>query len=65
MKMKKIIFDVIFIIISAVILTILDHYGLLDKYVGFALIPILTAYYLGQYSGKRFKTSKVNKTELD
>jgi hypothetical protein len=53
--MKKRIFDVIFMVISAIILTILLEYGLLEKYIGFSLIPILIAYQLGQYSERKFK----------
>ena len=34
---------------------ILSSYGLLKKYTGFALIPILIAYLLGQYSERKFK----------
>ncbi|MCD6179132.1 MAG: hypothetical protein J7K39_04445 [Bacteroidales bacterium] len=49
MNKKKIIFDVVFIVIAAVIITVLIEYGLIEKYVGFALIPILIAYYLGQF----------------
>jgi len=53
--MKKRIFDIIFIIISAIIWPILMEYGLLEKYIGFSLIPILIAYQLGQYSERKFK----------
>ena len=53
--MKKRIFDVIFIIISAILLIVLIEYGLIEKYKSFALIPILIAYLLGQYSERRFK----------
>ena len=53
--MKKRIFDMIFMIVSAIILVILLEYGLLEKYIGFALIPILIAYQLGQYSERKFK----------
>ena len=53
--MKKRIFDMIFIIISAIILTALLEYDLIEKYIGFALIPILIAYQLGQYSERKFK----------
>ena len=52
---EKKLFDMIFIIISTLILIILNHYGLLEKYLGFALIPILIAYILGQYSERKFK----------
>ena len=53
--MKKRIFDIIFIIISAIILVILIEYGLLEKYIGFSLIPILIAYQLRQYSERKLK----------
>lgn len=55
MKMKKRIFDIIFIIVSAAILITLLKYGLLEKYMAFSLIPILIAYQLGQYSERKFK----------
>lgn len=53
--MNKRIFDVIFLIISAIILIILIEFDVIEKYIGFALIPILIAYQLGQYSEKKFK----------
>ena len=53
--MKKRFFDIIFIIISAIILLVLIEYELLEKYIGFGLIPILIAYQLGQYSERKFK----------
>ena len=53
--MNKRIFDIIFMIISTIILVILLEYGFLEKYIGFALIPILIAYQLGQYSERKFK----------
>lgn len=55
MKGKKIIFDVLFIIISTLILIGLNHFGLLEKYIGFSLIPILIAYFLGQFVKSKFK----------
>jgi len=42
-------------IISTIILVILLEYGFLEEYIGFALIPILIAYQLGQYSERKFK----------
>jgi hypothetical protein len=55
MKIKKIIFDVLFIIFSTTILILLNQYGLLEKYFAFALIPILTAYFSGQFVERKFK----------
>ncbi len=49
MNKKKLIFDAAFIVIAAVVLIILVESGLIEKYIGFALIPILIAYYFGQY----------------
>jgi predicted membrane protein len=53
--MKKRLFDLIFIIISASILVAFSEYGFLEKNMAFSLIPILMAYYLGQYSHIWFK----------
>ena len=61
--MKKRIFDIIFIIVSTAILIVLSQYGLLEKYMAFALIPILIAYQLGQYSERRFKGGNIGEIE--
>jgi hypothetical protein len=53
--MKKRTFDLIFIVISTIILIILSEYGLFEKYIAFSLIPIFIAYQLGQYSERKFK----------
>jgi len=53
--MNKRIFDIIFIIISAIILIILIEFDIIEKYIGFALIPILIVYQLGQFSERKFK----------
>jgi hypothetical protein len=58
MKNKKRTFDLLFIIISAILLILLAEFDLLEKYAGFALIPILIAYQLGQYSERRFGQKK-------
>ncbi len=49
MKKKKILFDIIFIVVATIILVILFEFGLLEKYIGLALIPILIAYFVGQF----------------
>ena len=49
MNKKKIIFDLAFIVIAAIILIVLVESGLIEKYIGFSLIPILIAYYFGQF----------------
>jgi hypothetical protein len=45
---------IIFIIFSTTILILLNQYGLLEKYFAFALIPILTAYFSGQFVERKF-----------
>tara|TARA_R110000850_G_scaffold254614_1_gene380147 strand:- start:30020 stop:30184 length:165 start_codon:yes stop_codon:yes gene_type:complete len=52
--MKKRIFDVFFIVISIMILMIISYYDILEIYMTYALIPILIAYYLGQFSERKF-----------
>lgn len=54
MNKKKTLFDVMFIILSGAILLGLNEGGLLEKNMGFALIPILVAYFLGQYSKTKY-----------
>lgn len=58
MRKKKIIYDLIFVLVSGIFLTVLDKYGLLHKYVGFALIPLLIAYYTGQIVERKFTNKK-------
>jgi hypothetical protein len=53
--MEKKIFDVIFIVISAAILIGLSKFDLVEKHMGFSLLPILIAQQLGQYSERKFK----------
>ncbi|MFD2542644.1 hypothetical protein ACFSSB_09980 [Lacinutrix gracilariae] len=53
--MKKRTFDIIFIILATAILIVFSEYHVLEKYIAFAIIPILVAYFLGQYSQKNFK----------
>ena len=51
--MKKRLFDLIFIIVSASILVAFSEYGFLEKSIAFSFIPILIAYFLGQYSQRK------------
>ena len=53
--MTKRTFDVIFITVTAILLMVLPEY-IFSKICGsFALVPILTAYLLGQYAERKFK----------
>lgn len=58
MRKKKIIYDLIFVLVSGIFLTVLDKYGLLQKYIGFALIPLFIAYYTGQIVERKFTDKK-------
>lgn len=53
--MSKRIADFIFIIIATAILIGFSEYGILEEYIGFTLIPILIAFYLGQFVQRKFK----------
>jgi len=59
--MKKSSFDVFFIICATIILVVMNEYGLLEKYIAFSLIPILIAYYLGQFAQKKFGINSKDK----
>ncbi len=53
--MKKIYFDLIVILLFGVLFVILIEFNLLEKYIGFLLIPVVIAYFLGQFAVKKFK----------
>lgn len=53
MKYNKKMFDILFIILAGVIVIVLNQFGLIVKYSGFTLIPILLAYFLGQFIERR------------
>lgn len=52
--MNKIYFGMLFLIIATVIILILNHYDLIADFGEFALIPILAAYFIGQYSERKY-----------
>jgi hypothetical protein len=54
-KMKKIAFDIIVIVLVALLLIILSRLDLLEKSAKFMLIPILVFYYVGQYVERKFR----------
>lgn len=56
MRKKKIMFDAFFIVLSGLILIVLNEYGLVEKHIEYALIPVLIAYYLGQFVERKIKT---------
>ena len=57
--MNKRLFDGLFILIAAAVLIILNQTVGLENHLAFALIPILMAYYLGQYAERKFKNKDV------
>lgn len=56
MNKKKITFNLIFIVVTAVFLTASIEFGLVEKYIGFSFIPILIAYYLGQWVERKTRS---------
>lgn len=52
--MNKMYFGMLFLIVSTVILLVLNHYGIIEKYGAFVLIPILAAYFIGQISERKY-----------
>ena len=52
---KKKAFDMFFAIVSAVFLIVLIKFDLIEKYIGFGLIPLLIAYQIGKYAERKFK----------
>jgi len=54
--MRKLIFDIIFITSAAITLILLHEFGWIEKHGAFSLIPMLIAYFLGQYSERKFRS---------
>ncbi len=52
--MKKKTIDIVFILVVALFLIGLSQLGWLEQSAKFMIIPILLAYYLGQYIGRKF-----------
>lgn len=53
--MKKITYDIIVILIIALLLIILNQFDLLEKSAKFMFIPILAFYYIGQYVERKLQ----------
>ena len=52
--MKKIHFDILMIILMAVLLLTLNHLELLGKLAQFGVVALIAFYWLGQYSERKF-----------
>lgn len=52
--MKKRTFDIIVILLIAIVLTALNQLGMLEELAGFLFIPFLTMYFIGQYVARKF-----------
>lgn len=53
--MNKSIFTIAVLASMAMLLIVLNQLHILEKYSIYALIPIIGAYFLGQYGEKKFK----------
>ncbi len=48
-------FDIMIILLIALLLIVLNEFELLEKSAKFMAIPILAFYFLGQYAERKFK----------
>jgi hypothetical protein len=53
--MKKRTFDIIVILLLAILLITLNQVDLLEKSAKFMLVPILVFYFIGQYAERNFQ----------
>jgi len=53
--MKKLTFNIVVIVLIAILLIILNQIDLLEKSAKFMFIPIVAFYFLGQYAERKFK----------
>ncbi len=53
--MRKRTFDIIMILLIAILLVALNQFDLLEKSAKFMFIPILAFYFLGQFAAKNFQ----------
>jgi hypothetical protein len=53
--MKKRTFDIIMILLIAILLVTLNQFDLLEKSAKFMLIPILAFYFIGQFAERKFQ----------
>lgn len=53
MKNNFSIFDILFIVISAGILIAINEFDYSDKSMAFVLIPVLSAYFIGKFIGRK------------
>lgn len=53
--MKKRTFDIIMILLIAILLVTLNQFDLLEKSAKFMFIPILVFYFIGQFAERKFQ----------
>lgn len=61
--MKKELFDVVFILGIAAVMVLLLEYIPANKFIGFSFLPVLFAYYMGQYSQRKFSRKQRQREE--
>jgi uncharacterized SAM-binding protein YcdF (DUF218 family) len=52
--MKKITFDILIILLLALVLTALNKLAMLGDIAGFLFIPLLSMYFIGQFAMRKF-----------
>ena len=60
---RKVFVDIIFIVLASGFLILTQELNWHTAYFGFALLPLIIAYYAGQYVQKKWKSSPKNKSE--
>ena len=53
--MKKRTFDIIMILLVAIVLVTLNQFDFLEKSAKFMLLPILAFYFIGQFAERKFQ----------
>lgn len=56
--MTKTTFDIVFMVGALAVMLFLKYFELLENYIPSSFIPLLIAYYLGQYGQRKFGNEK-------
>lgn len=58
--MKKIVFDILFIFGAAAIMLVLFKVLPSNEYIAFSFLPVLIAYWVGQFAQRKFEETDKN-----
>lgn len=54
--MRKVSFNIIVIVLIAIIMIVLNEFNLAEQFSKFMLLPIIAFYFIGQYAERKFKS---------